>query len=67
MLFQFVTSGAVYKFDFAFLLQVLVSAAVMLKLANVATDAVAFYCLPGAELSLDLTTSGRSHTFCCCC
>ena len=49
VLFQFHTSGKVYKFDVFFLLQVLVSAAVMLKLANVLTDAVAFYCLPGGQ------------------
>ena len=36
-------------FDFFFLLQVLISTLVLLKFANTATDAVAFYCLPNGK------------------
>jgi hypothetical protein len=39
----------VYRFDFWYLLSVAVSALVMLKAANLAADAVAFYCLPNGQ------------------
>ena len=49
VLFQFHTAGQIYRFDFFYLLGVLVEAMVMMKLAAVAADAVAFYCLPNGQ------------------
>ena len=49
VLFQFHTAGQMYRFDFFYLLGVLVEAMVMLKLAALAADAVAFYCLPNGQ------------------
>ena len=48
VLFQFHTTGLVYKFDIFYLLGVVVSALVLLKVANSLTNFYAFNCL-GAE------------------
>ena len=49
VLFQFHVAGKVYQLNWFYLLSVLVSTLVMLKLANVVADAVAFYCLPNGQ------------------
>ena len=46
--FQFTTTGRIHKFDWFFLLSVVLSGLVMLKFANTATNFYAFNCL-GAE------------------
>ena len=52
ILFQFHVTGQVYRFDFFYLLTVLIGALVMLKFANIAADGVAFYMLPGGQSTL---------------
>ena len=52
VLFQFHVSGKVFKFDFFYLLNVVVAGLVMLKLANVITDALAFYGLPNGQSTI---------------
>lgn len=49
VLFQFHTSGLIYKFDFWYLLSVAIAALVMVKSADVVADTVAFYMLPGGQ------------------
>lgn len=49
VLFQFHTSGMIFKFDIFYVLGVLTAALVMIKFADVVADAVAFYMLPNGQ------------------
>ena len=49
VLFVFDTKGMVYKFDFWMALAILVSTVVLLQVANIIADGIAFYCLPGGQ------------------
>ena len=49
VLFQFHSAGKIFRFDVMYLVGILVEAIVLIKLANVAADFIAFYCLPGGQ------------------
>ena len=49
IVFQFHVSGQVYAFDWFVMLEVLLSAVVLIQVANIAADAVSFYCLPNGQ------------------